>query len=183
MNEPTPEAIARILEASPDIRPEMIRQAAENLEYLSGMATSWIINGDDHHGAMLQCLCLAFAFQQTEIKRLTVESMNQRARMRAVVKLADEMQHRGELMRQLDKEDFRLAANAYIGRAEVIRELLGDVRPEVDTAWEARVVSDELGVVTADPFEPEMGEYIERLHPKWAPPIHPDPDHVHDWGC
>jgi len=77
--EPTPETIAALVAASPDIRPEIIRQAGEHVDYLTGLAKSWIINGDEHHGAMLQALCLAYGFQQTEIERLRVEGANQRA--------------------------------------------------------------------------------------------------------
>ena len=82
---PTSEQIATLVAASPDIRPECIRQAGEHVDYLTSLAKSWIINGDEHHGAMLQTLCLAYGFQQTEIERLRVEGANQRAQLRDVL--------------------------------------------------------------------------------------------------
>lgn len=81
-DEPTDEQIASIIAAFPDIRPKFIRQADEHVEYLTALAKTWIINGDEYHGTMLQVLCLAFGFQQTEIERLRVEGANQRALLR-----------------------------------------------------------------------------------------------------
>lgn len=80
--EPSDEVIQRLMAVSPDIRPECIRQAGEYLDYLSAMARTWIINGDEYHGVRLQALCLAYGFQQTEIERLRVENANLRARLR-----------------------------------------------------------------------------------------------------
>jgi hypothetical protein len=73
------EAVSRI-----DIRPLAIQQANEDLEYLTGMSHNWLRNGDERHGAMLQCLGLAFKFQQVENERLDLVNRTQRAHLRAV---------------------------------------------------------------------------------------------------
>lgn len=117
MSEPTPEAIARILEASPDIRPLTIERADQYVEYLTSMAKTWIINGDEYHGVMLQALCLAYGFQQTEIERLHMQRANLLAGIRA---LADEL-------------DDEYSSFLTIEKAEVIRrldKLLGKGRPD-----------------------------------------------------
>lgn len=83
---PTPEQVERLVAdfAHLDIRPLAIQQANSQLSYLAGMADNWTRNGDDYHGAMLQCLCMAFRFQQVENERLDLVNQTLRAQCRAL---------------------------------------------------------------------------------------------------
>lgn len=109
---PTHEQIARILADAPDIGPEIIRQAGEHVDYLTAMAKSWIINGDEHHGAMLQTLTIAFGYQQTDIERLKVENVNLRARLReAREQLATKEAINEQLKVALDRSNRELSAH------------------------------------------------------------------------
>jgi hypothetical protein len=113
MSEPTPKVIAALVAASPDIRPECIRQAGEYIEYLTAMAKTWIINGDEVHGSMLQCLCLAFGFQQTEIERLHVQRANLLAGIRS---LSGELDDEYSSFRTIEKTEVIRRLNALVGR-------------------------------------------------------------------
>lgn len=95
-DEPTPEQIRRLIAASPDISEAVIQQANEQVDELAALARTWIMNGDDRMGAMLNCLCIAFGYQRLAIQKLLNENANLRARAKDSDDNNDEL-HPGEV--------------------------------------------------------------------------------------